>query len=310
MNKLQTNGLKRPSGISVKFSKHRIAVLQALFVTFLWSTSWVLIKLGLEDIPALTFAGLRYSLAFLVMLPFALRRPQLEKLRSLTPGSWGRLIALGLICYAVTQGAQFLSLVYLPTVTSSLMLSFTSVLVALLGVRFLNERPGWTQWAGAGLYLLGVLIYFYPVLLPSGQVLGLVIAGVGVLANALTSILGRSVNRSAVLDPFMVTVVSMGIGAFALLITGLVTQGLPQLTPVNWLMILWLAVVNSAFAFTLWNRTLQTLSAMESSIINNTMLFQIALLAWIFLGEGLGLKALAGMVVAVLGTLLVQFRRA
>ena len=37
----------------------RTAVLHALLVTFLWSTSWVLIKLGLQNIPALTFAGLR-----------------------------------------------------------------------------------------------------------------------------------------------------------------------------------------------------------------------------------------------------------
>jgi hypothetical protein len=28
---------------------HNIAVLQALFVTFLWSSSWVLIKFGLEE---------------------------------------------------------------------------------------------------------------------------------------------------------------------------------------------------------------------------------------------------------------------
>ena len=40
----------------------------------------------------------------------------------------------------------------------------------------------------------------------------------------------------------------------------------------------WLALVNSAFAFTLWNRTLRTLSATESSVINNTMLIQIAIL--------------------------------
>lgn len=46
------------------FSPHTRAVLQALLVTFLWSTSWVLIKIGLADIPALTFAGLRYVLAF------------------------------------------------------------------------------------------------------------------------------------------------------------------------------------------------------------------------------------------------------
>ena len=40
------------------------AILQALLVTTLWSTSWVLVKIGLEDIPAVTFAGLRYFLAF------------------------------------------------------------------------------------------------------------------------------------------------------------------------------------------------------------------------------------------------------
>jgi len=50
-------------------SERVTAVLQALFVTFLWSTSWVLIKIGLEQIPALTFAGLRYSLAFLCLVP-------------------------------------------------------------------------------------------------------------------------------------------------------------------------------------------------------------------------------------------------
>ena len=54
-------------------SPHVRAILQALFVTFLWSTSWVLIKLGLDAIPALTFAGTRYFLAFLVLLPLVVR---------------------------------------------------------------------------------------------------------------------------------------------------------------------------------------------------------------------------------------------
>jgi drug/metabolite transporter (DMT)-like permease len=47
----------------------RSAALVALFVVFLWATSWVLIKFGLETIPPLTFAGLRYGLASLVLLP-------------------------------------------------------------------------------------------------------------------------------------------------------------------------------------------------------------------------------------------------
>lgn len=290
-------------------SPHFYAVVQALFVTFLWSTSWVLIKLGLKDIPALPFAGLRYTLAFLCLLPFALRSGQLANLRSLSTGMWLRLIALGLLFYAVTQGAQFLSLFYLPATTTSLLLSFTTILVALLGIVLLRERPSAMQWGGTGLYLLGVLAFFYPLALPRGESIGLLIACAGVVANALSSILGRAVNRSGELPPLAVTVVTMGIGAAVLLAGGLIVQGVPRLTWTHWAIILWLAVVNTAVAFTLWNHTLRTLPAMESSIINNTMLFQIAILAWLFLGEGLSWREVLGLILAALGTLVVQVRR-
>jgi drug/metabolite transporter (DMT)-like permease len=140
------------------------------------------------------------------------------------------------------------------------------------------------------------------------QAIGLIVACVGVLANALSSILGRQVNRSGELEPVVVTVVSMGIGSVVLLAVGTVVQGLPPLSLVHWAIIAWLAVVNTAFAFTLWNHTLRTLSAMESSIINNSMLFQIALLSWLFLGEPLTWPKVLGMVLAALGTLVVQIR--
>jgi len=48
----------------------------------------------------------------------------------------------------------------------------------------------------------------------------------------------------------------------------------------------------------------------ESSVINNTMLIQIAVLAWVFLGEGLNGRAIAGLALAGAGTLIVQVRRA
>jgi drug/metabolite transporter (DMT)-like permease len=289
-------------------SPHVRAILQALLVTFLWSTSFVLVKIGLQDIPALTFAGLRYALAFLCLLPLAVRSGGVGRLRGLSGAAWARLIALGLLFYSLTQGAIFLSLVYLPAATISLLLSFTPVIVALLGISTLGERPTLLQWAGTGLYLAGVWVYFFPASLPRQQVVGLIVIGVGLLANSLSAILGRHVNRSRELEPLMVTVVSMGVGGVALLVAGVLVQGLPRLTALHWGMILWLAVVNSAFAFTLWNRTLRTLSAMESSIINNTMLFQIAVLAWVFLGESLGRGEVLGMALAGLGTIAVQLR--
>ena len=285
-------------------SMHTRAVLQALLVTFLWSTSWVLIKIGLGDIPALTFAGLRYTLAFLFLLPYVR-----GSLRRVPRSLWGKLVALGLVLYTVTQGAQFLALSYLPAVTVSLLLSFSVVAAMFLGAVAIGERPTRRQVGGMLLYLLGVFVYFYPAAFPEGQVVGMIIAGVAVLASAVSSVLGREINRSGQLAPAVVTAVSMGIGALALLAGGVAVQGVPALSATNWLIIVWLAAVNTAFAFTLWNHTLRTLSALESSVINNTMLIQIALLAWLFLGETISLQQGVGMVVAAAGILTVQLRR-
>lgn len=304
---------------SQRISPHLTAVFQALLVTFLWSTSWVLIKIGLQDIPALTFAGLRYSLAFACLLPLALwaerngspngsRSDSRGTLRGLSARQWLRLGLLGLLLYAITQGAQFLGLSLLPAVTVSLLLNFTTSAVALLGIAWLREVPGLRQWSGILLAAAGSLIYFYPVDLPAAQLLGLAIVAAGVLANAVSAVLGRQVNRDEGLPPLVVTVVSMGIGGGLLLLAGVLTQGWPPLALRHWAIIAWLALVNTAFAFTLWNRTLQTLSAVESSIINSTMLVQIALLAWIFLDERLGGKELLGMALVGLGTLIVQLR--
>ena len=290
-------------------SPHNRAALEALFVTFLWSTSWVLIKVGLKNIPALTFAGLRYTIAFLTLLPLGIYTKQLKELKHQGVYTWIQLIILGLLFYSFTQGAQFLSLLYLPAATTSLILSFTVVVVALLGIFLLKERISSIQWIGTLLYLIGVLVFFFPNYLPESQVFGFIVAGVGVLANALSSILGRNINRSGKLSPVAVTIATMGIGGILLLAAGIIIEGLPKLSLVNWGIILWLAIVNSALAFTLWNKTLRTLSAMESSIINNTMLFQIALLAWIFLGETLSWGQIAGIFIAIVGTILVQIRR-
>ncbi len=296
------------SNVSTNRFAHLGAVLQALLVTFLWSTSFVLIKMGLKDIPALTFAGLRYSLAFLCLLPLVLRPAVLSSLRGLSGRRWARLVVLGLLFYAVTQGAQFLGLAYLPALTVSLLLNFTTIVVALLGIFLLSERPTVVQWSGVFLNIVGIVIYFYPVAIPAGQIIGLIVVVVGVLANAGSSILGRHINRGGDIPPLIVTVVSMGVGAIVLLATGASTQGLPRLGLTHWAIIGWLAVVNTAFAFTLWNHTLRTLSAMESSIINSTMLVQIAVLAWLFLGEHLTWQQGMGMVLAGLGALIVQVR--
>jgi drug/metabolite transporter (DMT)-like permease len=77
----------------------------------------------------------------------------------------------------------------------------------------------------------------------------------------------------------------MGIGSGLLVVVAMVIDGVPRLALSSWLVVVWLAVVNTALAFTVWNYTMRRLSAMESSLINNTMLVHVTVLAWIFLGE-------------------------
>ncbi len=284
------------------------AILKALFVVFLWATSWVLIKIGLQDIPALTFAGLRYTLAFICLVPIVIFSRGMKPISSISRQDWMRLLFLGLLLYSVTQGASFLAISLLPAVTVNLLWSFSSISVAVLGIILLAERPTRFQWLGTGLATLGAIAYFFPVAMHGSQVLGVLVSLVGILANAGAVILGRDINRAASISPLIVTFISMGIGSIALLTTGVLTQGLPTLDSRSWAIIGWLAVVNTAFAFTLWNQTLRTLTAMESSIINGTMLIWVPILAVLFLGESFTAKELLGLILAGIGTLIVQLR--
>lgn len=275
-------------------------------VTFLWSTSWVLIKFGLEEIPALSFAGLRYVLAFLVLAPAVLGSRELRsQLRRLGGPDWLRLGLLGVVFYTLTQGAQFVALDYLPAVTLSLILSFSPAAVALLGVSFLGEGLIPRQWGGVVFFLLGALVYFLPVSVAFHGI-GLAVGALAMLANSGGALLGRAVNRGGELHPVLVTVVSMGIGSLLLLATGLAVEGVPHLDGSAWAIVLWLAIVNTALAFTLWNHTLRRLTAIESSLINNTMLVQVALLAWLFLGEPISARQGVGLLLSIVGVVLVQ----
>jgi len=281
------------------------ALLQALLVTVLWSTSWVLIKFGLQDIPPLTFAALRYGLAFLVLLIIQLRRYP-GQLRSINRKDWITLLVLGMVGYAIAQGAQFVGLNYLTAIMLSFMLTFTALITAFLGILFLGEHLNWLQWLGVGVFIIGVVLYFFPLELPQGIGIGLAIGVVNVLANCFASIIGRSINRQAHIPPLTVTVVSMGVGSITLLMIGLTTEPFPALSLANWANIVWMALMNTALAFTLWNNTLRTLTAAESSVINNTMLMQIAILAWLFLGEQPNSRQWIGMLVATIGVVMVN----
>ena len=288
---------------------HRIAVFQALFVVFLWATSWVFVKIGLQDIPPITFAGLRYFTAFLILAVFLLFSEAKHEVKQLSKRMWQRLVLLGILMYAATQGAVFVTLDYLPAVTTNLLMSFSTIGVATLSIFWLSEKPTWLQWGGILLAISGAMIYFLPVSIRQSQMVGVIVGLAGMTTNVISSVLGREINRAEAHHPLLVTVISMGAGSILLLVAGFAIEQPPVMTLQGWGIILWLALANTAFAFTLWNHTLRTLTATQSSVIGGTMMIWVPILAYLFIGENITSKEIIGLVVTGIGTLIVQLRK-
>jgi drug/metabolite transporter (DMT)-like permease len=283
-----------------------VAVVQALIVTVLWSSSFVIIKFGLEDIPPLTFAGLRYSFASLILLMLIIAQP---KMRSSFKGRsrrwWGMLFLYGCIYITATQGTQFLGLFYLPAITFSLLLNLTPIIVLLTAIPMLAEKPSKMETVLVILGIFGVILYFYPLDFVGVSILGLFIGLISLLANSASALIGRAINRAKDTPSLVVTGVMMSIGSVFLILFGLTTEPISPLSFTSWFYILWLAVVNTALAFALWNRAMRVLRAIDMALINSTMMPQIVILSFIFLAEypepldWLGLILLAFSVAAV-----------
>ncbi len=291
--------------------KYWLAVLTAFFVTILWSSSFVIIKFGLTEIPPLIFAGLRYSIAAIILLVAAFAIPSHRKeIRALPKAWWRRLIIYGVVYYTITMGTQFIGLALLPALTVSFILNFTTILVVIFAFFFLNEKPNKKQITLVLVALLGAYFYFWPVDILTSSLFGILIVVISLVANAFSAIIGRKINRTQEVSALVVTAISMTIGAVFLLAAGVITTPVVILSLWGIVTILWLAVVNTAVAFTLWNWSMRRLTALETTIINSTMLAQIAILALLFLGEvpttidwiGIILVMLAAMFIPLLRT--------
>jgi drug/metabolite transporter (DMT)-like permease len=300
-----------------RISKTRgFAIAQAFFVTILWSSSWPIIKFGLQDenLTPFNFAGLRYIIAASILMTAVLFSSKHRKeVKKLSKRWWLKLIIYGLIFYTVTQGAQFFGLNYLEAIDVSLLLSFTPMLVLIIAIFMIKEIPNYKQIILVIIALVGALLYFIPLIeidLTFFVIISLVVVVIGVFANTISAIMGRAINKLKEFSPLVITAISMFIGSIVLLILGFSIEGIPTISWVALGYILWLSVVNTAFAFTLWNQAMRRLRAVEISIINNTMTFQITILAVIFLSErpsplqwgGLVLVALSGLILPLFGS--------
>jgi len=290
-------------------SNRTLAYAEALLVTFLWSSSYVLIKFGLLEIPPFLFAAVRYTLAFVVLgtlcVAYAETKKSGRKTATFTNGKM-LLVAAGICGYTLAQGLQFVGLFYLPAVTTTFVLNFTPIFVLVLGILLLREKASRLQLVGLLVALLGAYVFFSERLSGAGQQIGILTVVVSALSWAIYMIVIRRIQRADSFGSLKLTTLTMGIGTAGLVLLAVVFDGPRPISLNGLLIILWLSVVNTALAFLLWNHALRFIHAYELSVIQNSMLVQIAVLAWIFLDERLTYVMTLGILLVIVGVVVVQ----
>jgi drug/metabolite transporter (DMT)-like permease len=287
--------------------EHARALAEISFVTFLWSISKILIKIGLGEISPLAFATYRYTiassiLALVVVCRYGIDAATINRRQVLV------FLLLGFTGYFVAPALQFLGLYYLDAVTVTFVLDLTRFLVLILSVLFLKEIPSFIQLVGIALALAGVLAFFHGSIVVSEGITGLFAAFFSGVGLAAFTVLSRHYLRGYRGNVVSLTVCSMALGSMMLLGATVLTQNVMAISLNGWIIVLWLGVVNTALAYVLWNHALKVLKAYEHSIVQNTMLVQTALLAYVFLNESLTPYKILGIVLVFVGVLVVQLR--
>jgi probable blue pigment (indigoidine) exporter len=269
----------------------------------IWGSSFVLVKMVLPYTGPLTVAGLRYFLAFLILLPFL--KSSWAAARPLSKRLWGMLLLIGLSAYTIGNGALFWGLEYVPATTASFLMSFTPVIVLLGGVLWLREIPSPAQIVGMLAALLGSVLFFASGL-QAGEALGIAIVFVGMVSFALSGIFGRGAARDGRIDTLSLTAIPLALGGGILALLALALEGIPRLPPQAWGIVLWLAAANTALAYLVYYHALRWLTALEMNMLMRLSPLGTALIAWALLGERLSAIQMAGMVLTVVGVGIVQ----
>lgn len=284
-------------------NRRALALLEALLATVIWSSSFVIVKFGLETLGPLTIAGLRYSLGAIALAPFLLLKRGTRE--PIPKNLWPRLVLIGISAYTIGNGALFWGLKYIPATTGSFLMGLIPLLVMIGGAIFLKEIP--TKWQGLGVFIsLAGSVIFFSSGLKTGEPLGIAILALGLLGFMTFSLLGRGIARERSLDTLVLTIVPLIIGGLTTICIALVVEGIPHFTTRSLWVVLWLALVNTSLGYLLYNHALRELTALEMNMVMNLTPLFTALLSWILLGERLEMLQGIGLIVMIVGVILVQ----
>ena len=276
----------------------------------IWGSTWLFIKLGLKDLPPLTFAGIRFVIGCAILFAIIrIRGIQLPRARA----DWGLLAVTGILSFGLNYGLVFWGEQH---ITSGLAALLQATLPAF-GLVFAHfhlpgERLSWTKIGGVVLGVCGVAVVFSNQLAIAGRqalagCIALILsAAFAAYSNVLVKAYGKKLN------PAIMAAGQMFFGLLLLLAVGLPLEGNPfrfHWTPMSVIALLYLAVVGSVIAFMLYYWLVLNMDVTKSMLIALVTPVVAVILGMLVLDEEFGWRTLAGGAMIMLGIAFIVVRR-
>lgn len=289
----------------------RTPILVWLLLSTIWGSTWLFIKVGLEDLPPFTFAALRFAVAIVVLLPLLiLRRVRLPR----TGTDWWLMVYTGFLTFTVAYGLVFWGEQHVSSGLAALLFStFPLFGMVIAHFHLPEERMTWMKVVGAMLGILGVGLVFSNQMSVAGTEalwggIGIVIAA---LAAAYADIMIKL--RGGHLDTTLLTLVQMVAGSLPLVaIATLVERSADTFhwTPLALFSIAYLAVIGSALAFVLLYWLIRHMEVTKTMLITLVTPLIAVLLGIVFLDEQLTWRTTFGGAAIISGIGLVVWQGA
>jgi drug/metabolite transporter (DMT)-like permease len=276
----------------------------------IWGSTWLFIKLGLEDLPPLTFAGIRFVVASTILFAVvALRGVTLPRSRA----DWTLLSTTGVLAFSLNYGLLFWGEQYISSGLAAVLQATIPAFGLVIAHFYLPEEPlTWGRIGGVLLGVIGVAVVFSNELNVAGPdalagSVALVLSSVFVAySNVLIKARGRK------LDPAMIAAGQMVFGLIPLLLIGIPLEGNPfkfRWTPMAVISLFYLAIVGSVIAFLLYYWLMKNMDVTKTMLIALVTPVFAVLLGMGVLNERLAWRTLAGSVMIIGGIALIVLRR-
>jgi drug/metabolite transporter (DMT)-like permease len=272
-----------------------------------WSSTWVAIRLGLDDTPPLLGAGVRFALAGVVLLAItaARRRP----LRTDLPLA----ALLGLLPFGLAYGLIYWAEQYVPSGLAAVLFGVMPLYVALLASLLLHEEPVHRRLVLGLCVAVGGLAVAFSESLALGEGDRALPAAAAMLIAPLASAGGNVAirRRAGGLDPIVLNGWAM-LGAGLLLLAasaGSESWGSAHWTAQAFGAIVYLSLVGSAVTFVVLTILVGELGALRMSILPLLLPFGALLFGAAIDGERLTATAAGGALLVAGGLLVAQWPR-